>query len=79
MERQTRLQIPVTDHSTFLQLCLIIELSLSNISIALLLYHQLEGAHIGTGRNLCTPFSVNTYMNKENDKYGEVLAQTQCN
>ena len=64
--------MPVTAHSTFMQLWLRIDLALSSISIDMPLGHQLGGAHIDIGNILCTTFSVNNFMYEDNNQYGKV-------
>ena len=56
--------MPVTSHYYFVNLCLRIGLALSNISIVISLYPQLEGDQLDTGSNLCTIFSINSFMYK---------------
>ena len=73
MESKTGSHMLVTAHINFMQLRLRIYLALSNISIALPWGNHIEGAHIYAGRNLCTTFSFNTCMYKENSQYGKVL------
>ena len=50
--------MPVIDHSTFIKLRLVIDLSLSNIYIDLLLGHNLKGSQIYTVNILGTKISV---------------------
>ena len=65
--------MPVTDHSTVMQLWLKIDLDLIHIYITIPLGCRIGVHQVDTGRNLFTVFSVNTFMHKYNGQYGKVF------